>query len=307
VGRSGFRERSPNARQHAIELLEIREPLTLTWTTSKGGHASVPASREEARCLTRSSPIALRARLLAPRDPILYGSVQGFGQRLSEARSRSGVTWEAASALDDTELETKLFRAVGRCEPRRRVPIDFEWMHRELRRTGVTLQTLCIEYQEAAKLCGGPQLAYQYSQFCDLYAAWKAKLAITMRQTHRSGEKAFIDFSGKKPHIVDRQTGELIEVVLFVMVLGASNYTYAEATMTQSAADFIDATVHAFEHFGCVPETVVHCGCERNEPPPQMGPSPDLLDSAFSCGSVFPYRRNEGHASRRGWRGRRQR
>jgi transposase len=181
------------------------------------------------------------------------GSVSDYLKRAREA----GVTWEAASALDDAELEAKLFRAIGRCEPRRRVSIDFEWVHRELRRTGVTLQTLCIEYQEAARLCGGPQLAYQYSQFCDLYAAWKAKLAITMRQTHRAGEKAFIDFSGKKPHTVDRHTGDLIEVELFVMVLGASNYTYAESTMTQSAADFIDATVHAFEYFGCVPEIVV--------------------------------------------------
>ena len=181
------------------------------------------------------------------------GSVSDY---LSRAR-RAGITWEAARALDDAELEAKLFRALGRNEPPNRVPIDFEWVHRELRRTGVTLQTLCVEYQEAARLCGGPQLAYQYSQFCDLYAAWKSKLAITMRQVHRAGEKAFIDFSGKKPHIVDRHTGEVIDVELFVMVLGASNYTYAAATATQSSADFIDATVHGFEYFGCVPEIVV--------------------------------------------------
>ena len=76
-----------------------------------------------------------------------------------------------------------------------------------------------------------------------------------MRQVHRAGEKAFLDYSGKKPHIVDRATGEVIEVELFVMVLGASNYTYAEATRTQKLADFVGSTVRALEYFGCVPRS----------------------------------------------------
>jgi transposase len=181
------------------------------------------------------------------------GSVSDY---LKRARAE-GVTWEVARALDDAELEAKLFKAVGKLEPPTRVPIDFEWVHRELRRTGVTLQGLCVEYQEAAKLCGDSQLAYQYSQFCDLYSEWKSKLAISMRQTHRTGEKVFIDFSGKKPRIVDADTGEVADVELFVMVLGASNYTYARATLTQSSADFIDASVDGFEYFGCVPEIAV--------------------------------------------------
>lgn len=181
------------------------------------------------------------------------GSVGGYLQRARDA----GVTWQRASELSDAELEARIFKAVGRLEPPNRVPIDFEWLHGELRKVGVTLQTLWVEYQESAKLVGGPQRPYQYSQFCDLYARWRSKLAITMRQTHRAGEKGFVDFSGKKPHIIDRDTGEVVEVELFVFVLGASNYTYAEATATQSGADFIDATVRAFEYFGCVPEILV--------------------------------------------------
>lgn len=180
------------------------------------------------------------------------GSVSDY---LKRART-AGLTWEAARDLSDTDLEARVFKFVGRQEPPARVPIDFEWVHRELRKTGVTLQTLCVEYQEAARLLG-PQRPYQYSQFCDLYAAWRSKLAITMRQVHRAGEKAFIDYSGKKPRVVDGDTGEVSDVELFVMVLGASNYTYAEATATQGSADFIDATVRGFEYFGCVPEIAV--------------------------------------------------
>jgi transposase len=78
-----------------------------------------------------------------------------------------------------------------------------------------------------------------------------------MRQVHRAGEKAFLDYSGKKPSIVDRETGEVIEVELFVMVLGASNYTYAEATRTQGLGDFIGSTVRGVEYFGCVPQIFV--------------------------------------------------
>jgi transposase len=180
------------------------------------------------------------------------GSVSDYLRRVRAA----GITWEAARDLSDTELEARVFKAVGRLEPPARVPVDFDWVHRELRKTGVTLQTLCIEYQEGAKLCGA-QRPYQYSQFCDLYSAWRSKLAITMRQVHRAGEKVFIDYSGKKPRVVDGSTGEVTEVELFVMVLGASNYTYVEATATQGSADFIDATVHGLEYFGAVPEIAV--------------------------------------------------
>jgi len=181
------------------------------------------------------------------------GSVSDY---LKRAR-RAGVTWEVARELSDADVEARLFHAVGRSEPRGRVPIDFEWVHREMRRKGVTLQLLCVEYQEAAVQAGDGRLPYQYSQFCDLYGDWKSKLALTMRQTHRAGEKAFVDFSGAKPSFVDVETGELREVELFVMVLGASNYTYARATYTQSAVDFIDATVKGLEYFGAVPEILV--------------------------------------------------
>jgi len=193
------------------------------------------------------------------------GSVSDYLGRAVKA----GVTWEIARELSDAEVESRLFTRVGAAEPVARAAIDFDWVHREMRRKGVTLQLLWSEYQEAvaasaasaasatsAAVTSG-QRPYQYSQFCDLYGGWKDKLALAMRQTHRAGEKAFIDFSGKKPAIVDPATGEVIEVELFVMVMGASNYTYAEATRTQGSGDFIAATIRGFEYFGGVPLVAV--------------------------------------------------
>jgi transposase len=178
------------------------------------------------------------------------------GEYLRRAE-RAGLTWPTAEPLSDAELETRLFRQIGRNEPPGRTPIDFGWVHKELRRTGVTLQQLCVEYQQAAVDAHDGRRPYQYSQFCDLYHEWRSKLDVPMRQTHRAGEKGFIDYSGKKPKIVEPQTGEVIEVELYVLVLGASNYTYAEATLTQKLGDFLGSTVRSLEYFGVVPQILV--------------------------------------------------
>lgn len=191
-------------------------------------------------------------RAIAASCAIGKGSVSEYLTRASEA----DLTWEAAKELSDAEVERRLFRQVGRNEPSPRAPIDFVWVHRELRRNGVTLQCLWLEYQEALSKAGVAR-PYQYSQFCDLYAGFRDKLSPSMRQTHRAGEKAFVDYSGKKPEIVNRHTGEVTEVELFVMVLGASNYTYVEATMTQRLGDFVASNVRALDYFGCAPEILV--------------------------------------------------
>jgi transposase len=182
---------------------------------------------------------------------ISCGSVSDYLGRASAA----GVTWEIATAMSDADLEQRLFRHVGRNEPAARAPVDFPWVHRELGKIAVTLQLLWVEYAEAARAAGSRP--YQYSQFCDRYVAWKATLASSMRQVHRAGDKLFIDYSGKRPRIVDQGTGEVRDVELFVAVLGASNYTFAEATLTQRLADFVASTIRALEHFGGVPAVLV--------------------------------------------------
>jgi len=178
---------------------------------------------------------------------ISKGSVADYLARAEAA----GLAWAEATLMSDAEVERRLFRQLGYHEPSARVAIDFVWVHGELRRTGVTLQLLWREYNDAATESPGAARPYQYSQFCDLYAGFRDKLEPSMRQTHRAGEKAFVDYSGKKPAFIDRTTGEVIVVELFVMVLGASNYTFAEATRTQQLGDFIASNVRAFDYFGC--------------------------------------------------------
>lgn len=181
------------------------------------------------------------------------GTVSDYLKRAREA----GVDWTAASAMAETELEKRLFRYPKRSTSAERAPIDFAWVHQELKRAGVTLQLLWNEYQEAVRARNDGSEAYQYSQFCELYREWRKRLGVCLRQVHRAGEKAFVDYSGKKPRVVDQATGEVRDVELFVMTLGASNYTYAEATFTQRLADFVSSTVRGFEYFGGVPEVLV--------------------------------------------------
>jgi transposase len=206
------------------------------------------------------------------------GSVSEYLRRALDA----GVTWELACELDDGELERRLFRAVGYNEPSERAPIDLEWVRREMRRPGVTLQLVWAEYAAAVKAGDGPKRPYQYSQFCELYRRFEAKVDVVMRQSHRAGERLFIDYSGKRPVIWNRETGEAEEVELYVAVLGASNYTYVEATRTQQLADFVMSTIRALEYFGAVPEILV----------------PDQLRSAVSG----PHRHDP--EQRQAWRGR---
>jgi transposase len=210
-------------------------------------------SMRKIRELLRLKEAGRSQREIASSVSAALGTVCGHLKRASEL----GLTWESAQTLTDAELESLMFRDKGRNVGAVRAAIDYAHVHSELHRAGVTLQLLWTEYQESVAARGDGTKPYQYSQFCELYAAWRARLKPSMRRTHRAGEKAFLDYSGKKPRVTDAETGELREVELFVMVLGASNYTYAEATRTQTLPDFVAATIRAFEYFGAVPEVLV--------------------------------------------------
>lgn len=160
------------------------------------------------------------------------------------------LDWAAASALSEAELEARLYvRAAD--EEERPLP-DPATLDVELRKPGVTLRLLHHEYLERHSTG-----AYGYTQFCAHYKAWKQTQQLSMRQVHRAGDKLFVDYSGKKPSIVDVETGERVEVELFVAVLGASNYSYAEVTRTQTVADWVMSHVRALEYFEGVPAAIV--------------------------------------------------
>jgi len=165
--------------------------------------------------------------------------------RAAEAK----LTWEDVEALDDGELESRLYPSSTSVAVR--PAPDCAWIHRERHRPGVTLELLHHEYLE--KHPDG----LRYTSFCDRYREWLGRRGLVMRQMHVAGDKGFVDYSGKKPRIVEPATGEVTDVELFVAALGASNLTYAEATYSQRGPDWIASHVRAFEYFGGVPSALV--------------------------------------------------
>jgi len=165
--------------------------------------------------------------------------------------ARAGVSWPLPDGLTDEDLERLLFPPPAAVAPDRRVRPNWPALHRELKKSGVTLSLLWEEYRAAH-----PE-GYGYSRFCDLYRAWKGKLNPTMRQAHVAGEKMFVDYAGATVEVIDGLTGEIHDAQIFVATLGASSYTYAEATWTQRLPDWIGSHGRAFYYFGGVPAQVV--------------------------------------------------
>jgi len=165
--------------------------------------------------------------------------------------AKSGLGWPEVDALSEAAIDARLYGERKHGERDDRPRPDCTHIHVERAKPGVTLELLHLEYLE--KHPDG----LRYTQFCDDYREWLQRRRLSMRQVHHAGEKLFVDYSGKKPHIIDRTTGELIDVELFVAVLGASNYTYVEATRTQKIADWIGSHVRCFEFLGGVPRDVV--------------------------------------------------
>jgi transposase len=127
----------------------------------------------------------------------------------------------------------------------------FEYFVKELKRTGVTLERLWQEYR--VKHPDG----YSYSQFCYHFQFWRNTSELTMHMSHKAGDKMFVDFTGKKFQIIDRQTGEIKDVDTFVAVLGASQRTYVEAVESQKKQDWISVNQNALYYFGGVPRAIV--------------------------------------------------
>ena len=164
---------------------------------------------------------------------------------------RAGITcWLEVEALSEEELEARLYPLAAGTALRPQPPSPAT-IHLELRRKGVTLRLLHEEY-----FLSSPN-GYGYTKFVELYNAWAERQQVVMRQVHKAGDKCFVDYSGKKPTIIDRETGERIEVELFVAVMGASNYTYVEATATQRSADWIASHVRLIEFLRGAPRAFV--------------------------------------------------
>ena len=192
-------------------------------------HEAGLGNRQVARCLS-----------------ISHSTVRDYLRRAKAA----GLSWPLPEDLDESALDKLLFPPPAPASAHRPLP-NWPEVHRQMRRKGVTLQLLWQEYKTAHP--GG----YQYSRFCQLYRQWQGQLDVVMRHDHKAGEKLFVDYAGQTAELVDPQTGEVRPVQIFVAVLGASNYTYAEATLSQALPDWIGSHVRAFSFFGGTPEIVV--------------------------------------------------
>ena len=193
--------------------------------------------------------LGLGLRQIARSCTLGIGTVHDYLQRAKAA----GVGWPLPEGWDEEKVEATLFagQQPRPSDPGKAAP-DFAAMHEQKQRhRHLTLQLLWDEYRQA-----NPD-GYGYSRFCELYQRWRGKLDVVLRQEHKAGEKLFVDWAGTTIPIHDPQGGPQQAGHLFVAVLGASSYTYAEATRDQQLSAWIGSHIHAFEYFGGVPRLLV--------------------------------------------------
>jgi transposase len=189
----------------------------------------------------------LSERVVARSCRISHSTVGDYVKRAETA----GLKWPLPEDLSENQLYELLFPRTEQLTPKATPVPDWEQLHLELHKKGVTLRLLWIEYLEAY-----PQ-GYCYSQFCQLYRGWAAKLKTTMRLDHKAGEKMFVDYAGQTISVINPTTGEIQESEIFVAVLGASSYTYVEAQWQQDLPNWTGGHVRAWLFMGGVTEIVV--------------------------------------------------
>lgn len=225
----------------------------------------------------------LTNRQIARSVNIARSTIAQYLRRFDE----TGLSWPLPKDMDEAALERILFPAA--IQENKEFPMpDLAYIHTELKRKGVTLRLLWEEY-----LLNNPN-GYQYTQFCHYYRKFKAGLNLSMRQSHKAGEKMFVDFAGQGVPIVDRRTGEITEARIFLAVLGASSYTYAEAVKSQELFSWISCHIHAFEFFSGATKLIVPDNLKTGITKPcryEPDLNPTYLDMAehYGC-AVIPAR-----------------
>jgi transposase len=212
----------------------------------------MPAERLEMHLVKevlRLTSAGLSQRQIARALRISTGTIANYQQ----AARRAAITWPLPEQIDDAALGRLLWPDSSPPTGARAKPSpDWPELHQQLKRKGVTRQLLWEEYCQEH-----PDHHYRYTQFCERYNQWLGRQKLSLRQTHLAGEKLFVDYCGPTVSILDPISGAQRPAQIFVAVLGASNYTYAEATFSQSLPDWIASHVRAFAFFGGVPQLIV--------------------------------------------------
>lgn len=210
------------------------------------------------------------------------------GECLARAK-QSGISWPLASDLDDALLEARLYppsdKLLAIVQP------DYSYVHLEMRKKSVTMQLLWHEYKEAHP--GG----YQYTQFCHHYRHWVKCVDVTFRNQHKAGERLFVDYAGQTVPIYDKETGKCQHAQIFIATMGASNFTYAEATWTQELPNWIASHRRVFEFLDGAPailvpdnlKSAVTTACKYD---PDINPTYYAMARHYGCAIIpaRPYR-----------------
>lgn len=176
----------------------------------------------------------------------------GAVQKIISKADELGLDWTTIEQLDDEQLAQQFYPDSDVRVSNQLVIPDWSEIHKELKHKGVTRHLLWEEHTQQY-----PNRSYSYPQYCFLYQEWLGKQKRSMRQIHKAGEKLFVDYAGQTVPIVYRSTGEVRYAQIFVAVLGASNYTYCEATWSQRLPDWLGSHVRAFAFFGGIPKLIV--------------------------------------------------
>ena len=176
-----------------------------------------------------------------------------------------GLVWPLPTEMTDAKLQ-KLLLASSYPEGIHKKP-DYEVVHKEMAKSGVTLSLLWNEYCESCRLSG--EVPFMYTQFCKYYRDFVDVNKATMHLAHKPGELMEVDWAGQKAGIIDSLTGEIIPAYVFVAALPCSGYAYAEAFLAQDQESWTSAHVNAYRFFGgatriLVPDNL-KTGVERTE------------------------------------------
>jgi hypothetical protein len=214
--------------------------------------------------------LGLGQRAIARACSISQGAVHNYLKKAAAA----GIHWPLPEGWDEPRIEEALFGDRRPVEQRPRDLPDFPALREQLQRCPhLTLQLAWEEYRQVH-----PD-GYGYSRFCELYGRWRKKQDVVLRQEHQPGEKGFVDWAGATIPVQDPVSGEIWPAALFVMVLGASSYTYVQATRDQQLTAWLSSHMHAFEYFGGVPRLLVpDQSAYRSEPrvPLRSGSQPHV-------------------------------
>jgi transposase len=198
----------------------------------------------------------LRLKSLGLNHTQIAGSMEISRQTAVTVLQRAaelGLSWQTTTDLSDRELAMLLYPP-GSGKPAYKMP-DYEYVHREMAKSGVTLQLLWFEYCDKCR--EADEIPYQLTQFKKYYRDFVVKTKATMHINRKPGETMEVDWAGQTAEIVDTDTGAAIDAYIFVAALPYSGYAYVEAFLSRNQEAWITAHVNAYSHFGGVTRILV--------------------------------------------------